>query len=143
MFARASLSSVQQHLVICDSNINTVVKCGGVFILSGLCVFFKIECFAAAAAAATLHRAYLDASSTMREGCWVSEPHRSVEKAPPVCLSTSVALSDQCFHRRRLTQRALLLAGLGGMRGQGSSEARGRKKGKNGIHGRMVEVEGG
>lgn len=45
------------------SNINTVEMRGGLFVLSRPCVFFKIECFAAAVAA-TLRRAYLDASST-------------------------------------------------------------------------------
>lgn len=45
MFASASLSSIQQHLVISVLNINTVVMCGGLFILSHRSVSLKLNQF--------------------------------------------------------------------------------------------------
>lgn len=45
------------------------------------------------------------------------------------------------FSQTAFDTKGPAISWVGGMRGQGSSEARGRKKGKNGIHGRMVEVE--
>lgn len=146
MFTRASLSSVQQRLVICDWNINTVVMCGGLFVLSSPCVFLKIESVLLQRRRRhftgliwTCRPPWEEAAGSLNLGAvWRRRP-------TPRLRSTPVALSDQCFHRRRLPQRTLLLAWLWGgeMRGQGSSEARVHKKGKNGIHGGMVEVEGG
>ena len=40
-----SLSSSQQHLVICDLEINTVIMCGSLFILSQRNVFSKLNQF--------------------------------------------------------------------------------------------------
>lgn len=59
------------------------------------------------------------------------------------CWSAPVSLSDHCFHRRRLTRRTPLLAGLGS--GVKSSEVKlptgtGREKGRNEIDGRAGEV---
>lgn len=45
MFACTSLSSSQQHLVICDSEINKVVMCGSLFILSRCNVSSKLNQF--------------------------------------------------------------------------------------------------
>lgn len=41
----ASLSSGRQHLVICDLEINTVIMCGSLFILSRRSVFSKLNRF--------------------------------------------------------------------------------------------------
>lgn len=103
------LSSSQQRLVICVSEINTVVMCGSLFILSCNNVSSKLNqfCHSVDTSLGLSHCVvHIRAAGSLNPASvgyfWIRLP---------VWHSSLFSLSGQCFHRRCLTRRTLPLAG--------------------------------
>lgn len=106
-----SLSSSQQHLVIWGLEINTVIMCGTLFILSQCNVFSTLNQFCHSADTSL----GLSHCVVHIRGGFAGSPGPAalchIWMMPPVSPSSLFSLSAQCFHRRRLTQRTLPLTG--------------------------------
>lgn len=107
----ASLSSGRQHLVICDLEINTVIMCGSLFILSRRSVFSKLNRFCHSVGTSLGLSHCVDHIRGGLLGRWTPPPPLQFECWLLFGPGSLLSLSEQCFHRRCLTRRALPFAG--------------------------------
>lgn len=120
------LSSSQQHLVICDLEINAVIMCGTLFLLSRCNVFSTLNQFCSRVDTSLglshcvvhIRRGLLGLRALPQ---FVTSECSLV--FGPRLLSSALGLSGQCFHRRCLTRRTLPMAGWSST-GQRSSEVK-------------------
>lgn len=121
-----SLSSSQQHLVICSLEINTTMMCGSLFILSQRNVFSKLNHFGHSVD--TL-QAYLIVLA-------ICGGLLGLNPSAVCCIWTLLlvwpnllySLSAWCFHSRCLTWRTPALAERSGVKWRETSERSGQEK---------------
>lgn len=141
-----SLSSSQQHLVICDLEINTVIMCGTLFILSQCDVFSTLNqfCHSVDTSLGLSHCVVHIRGGLL--GLLALLQFATSE----CCLLFATALSsaylnsvftDGVWHRG--PYRWLGGADRSGVKWSETGEGRGQEKGKNRMQGREMEVEEG
>lgn len=145
MFACTSLSSSQQHLVICSLKINTVVMCGSLFILSRRSVSSKLNqfCHSVDTSLGLSHCVVHIRRGLL--GLWTllqfatSECSLLLGTALSSAYLTSI-FTDGVWHGGPFCW----LAGTDGSGVKWSETGKGRgQKGKNRVQGRKMEVEEG
>ena len=133
-----SLSSSQQHLVICDLEINTIVMCGTLFALSRCSVFSTLNqfCHGVGTSLGLSHCVVVHIRGALLQSA--TSEYRLL-----FGLRSLLTLSERCFHRRCLTQRTRTVGRVAGVKWRETGEGRGQEKGKNRKQGMELEVEGG
>lgn len=133
-----SLSSSQQHLVICDLEINTVIMCGSLFILSHCNVFSKLNQFCHSVDTSLgLSHCVVHVRGGLH---WL---HQRCLLFGPALSSAylSSVFTDGVWHRG--PYRWLGRADRSGVKWSETGKGWGQGKGKNRIQGREMEVEEG
>lgn len=120
-----SLSSSQQHLVICDLEINTIVMCGTLFALSRCSVFSTLNqfCHGVGTSLGLSHCVVVHIRGALLQ--LATSEYRLL-----FGLRSLLTLSERCFHRRCLTQRTLPLAGWQGSSGEKQAKGEVRRRGR-------------